>query len=362
MLNPSILKQTILMILFSLSFCEIAYAQLRLFPSLENSSFGEDAINSEKRKAIFFDLQTVLIDGQKKSFPPDITTFDRSLIADARVGYNHAAGGKIGARFIAAAQGIIRKEHTEVEPRSVITEDGLLYKPSIDIILTTNSGIDVNIGAQYIFMPEYFGRTETPSITANTRYAEISLMQPRIAMIKRGGFGQGGFYYKQGVEAVRDVEVSFEDVEEDPRLTKEVMRFPTTIGIIMKFNAAGSIWLAEFQAVQAGEGGERKEDTNKTIQEDYNTIKIGWGRKLALFEIDTSLKHKTLSYATSEDTRLDLTPMYILQTKLKAGSKDSYVYAGLIYAYAKDLQSEEEFNQKFLISGYGASAGFRLSL
>lgn len=338
-----------------------ASAEVRFFPALEYYSVGKDALDYQKKQALFTDIQTTLVDGQKKSSDINIS-YDRSLVADFRVGYNRPINAKIGVRTTIGAVGTLRKEHTDFEPISVTEVDGYEARPTLDFTFLTASGVEFSAGIQYFYMPEYFGEKETHIVNSNFRYAEYSLRQPRITIVKRGGFGQGGFFFKSGVEAVRDVEISIEDNTEAPRITRQAIRKPTTIGIMMEFKVGSSDWYAEFQGVQAGEGGERKADSNKTIREDYNVIKIGWGKGFSVMNLNLLLTHKTLSYASSEDTRLDLVPMTAFHARAKAGGKESYVYAGLVYLYAKDLQSEDEFNQEFRISGYGASAGFRLSL
>jgi hypothetical protein len=297
------------------------------------------------------------VDGAITSYPPNKTTFDRSLVSILRIIQNYPLSPRIGLRINLDTRYIIHKAHEEDEPRRLVEERIWEARPSIDFTFITVGGIELFGGAMYRYIPEYKRETTSVSFEETSSFGELGYAAPRAGLIKRGGSFVGGAYFQGTGSDERSVhkEASDGSVIE----TSQELYSPTEIGIYARFDISGYVADAEFDAVQASEGSPKSED-GTGMYEDYIRVKLGllipYQRNELSFH--TALTHRTLSYSDNAFMSLETIPLSSLHLKMIKGSADRHLFAGIIYAYGTDTQSLPEFNQKFVINSYGAKLGF----
>ena len=102
----------------------------------------------------------ILVDGQITSYPPDLTTYDRTLITMLKIGTNINLNEKFGLRFISDTRFNMRKAYEEKEPRNVTEENWLEIKPTLDLTFRAASGIEFFAGGKRGFARARRERTD----------------------------------------------------------------------------------------------------------------------------------------------------------------------------------------------------------
>ncbi len=331
---------------------------------VRDHSIGRDALSYRRAADFWTTAEAFLIDGSVTSFPPDETTYDRSLIVASRAGSNVPIDGRFGVRIVVDVEGNILKRHTGSEPRKIDEAIAYTGRPSLDVTLLTATGIEVFGGASYHYLNAHTLDSESPSVESSTKYGVASVVAPRFGLVKRAGFGQGGFYYQEGGTAKRRVSTKA-TITSQPEVSETVtaddeLLVPTTIGLVLQTRLGPSQAHLEFSAISAGDGGPRKANGN-TLQEDYMVIRVAFDASLAAgMSLRLMAAHKTLSYSSNEDISLPLIPMTAGQLKFQQQLGNAYLFAGVIYGEANDLQSIATRNARYIIKAYGASAGIEM--
>lgn len=327
------------------------------YDTADDRSPGIDALRFERRATLFTDFSCVLSDSSIESL--EQTTYDRRLISNFRAGTDFIATPKISLRPTIRARGTLRRAHTEEQPRKVDQEIYYEGLPSLDVTFITDGNLEAFVGTDYIYSPEHSLSSESSTINYTTTYGEVSMFAPRLGVIKRGSFGQGGFYYREGASRHRPVSVEV-DLDHSVQNSTEKVFSPTTIAVLMAFNWGASKILTEFNAVEASEGGPTKPNGD-SVRDDYMVFRFGISSSVLAPDqiIDAMIVHRTLSYARSEDIDLDSMPMSTLHLKLLLGKESNHLSLGLIYGYGRDRQSVPSFNADYKTLQYGLSAGLR---
>lgn len=327
------------------------------FETLDDYSPISEAADFEKKSDSFTTGDSALVDGQITSFPPDQTTYDRTLVSMLRPGFNVSIANKLAIRTILETRYYIRKQHEEEEPRRIIEEDWFDGRPSIDLTVFGTAGLEIFGGAQGWLLPKHEKTTISVNFEETSTYDEAYMVIGRGGLLKRSYYVTGGFYYEGGKTSSRTVTKEASDgtiVETTDDLYK-----PTEIGLFLRFEVSKFQMDAEFAAVQAGSGGP-KTDTGESTLEDYSRLRVAafipWNKKELNYYL--SVIHKTLSYSDNVHMSLDTIPMTSAHFKIINGSFDRHFFVGLIYGYARDTQSIPEFNAKYRIDAYGGKLGF----
>ena len=347
--------------MLSALFCVISFhASAANYDALYDYSFGTDALIYDHSNTLSLQLDTVLIDGEVKTQPVNSTNRDRTATTFMRVMGTTPLSPRFGSRYSLFLKGDYRKQEGEQEPRKIVTENTSEGYGRLEMVFFTQSRLEVFFGVTYEGRSGFTRKTESPSVETTWKFSPASMPIPHIGIVKRTGFLSGGFFYKQGAEASRDVEKTTS--QDDSKLTfRDTIHNPTATGIFVRLSLGPGVVTGEFSAIQGSEGG-NKTDEGATLTEDYTKARLIYLQHLQNIALKASLIHRTLSYSENLTVSLDTIPMTALHLKARVGGDRNHFFAGIIYAYGKDGQSITEFNADYKVQAYGANLGFFLGL
>jgi len=326
------------------------------FDTFEDRTLGYELVNSGTTSDFFAAADEILVDGQITSYPPDLTTYDRTLITMLKIGTNINLNEKFGLRFISDTRFNMRKAYEEKEPRNVTEENWLEIKPTLDLTFRAASGIEFFAGGKAWYLPKHKRTTDSINFTAKESFDPAFLFIPRGGLLKRSQYVTGGVYYEKGDETSRDIVKEASDGSKIK--ADETVYDPTVLGLFFRFNLWNCPIDSEFNAVQASEGGPETQE-GKKILEDYTRFRLGvlipWDKNSLNYQF--VLIHKTISYAESSFISLDTIPLTTAHFKMISGSEARNYFVGLTYGQGDDTQSIPEFNARYRIKAYGAKLG-----
>jgi hypothetical protein len=337
--------------------CAINSSVATAYETLEYYSPISDAAEFNKDSGVRIQSDAALLDGAITSYPPDQTTFDRTLISIFRAISHYQISPRLALRPVFEGRHYIHKIHEESEPRRLTEDSRYEARPSVDLTFTTAAGIELFVGAEYWYLPEFERTTISTNFEETSEFDKASLVVTRGGLMRRGSHFLGGAFYQSGSESDRDVLKRASDgtiIE-----TTQTIYSPIELGVFVRFAADSYVADVEFTAVQASEGGPRAAESGDTMYDDHIRAKVGclipWDKNNLNFHLGAV--HKTLSYSDNAFVSLETIPMTTAHFKIINGSANRHFYIGLSYGYGEDTQSLPEFNQKFLLNSYGAKAG-----
>ncbi len=328
------------------------------FP-LDDQTAGTLALNYKKRSKFWAAFHLLGVDATIKTSPPDTKKIDRSIQSLAIIGGDFVFANQMGLRINLKAENIVHKQEEEVEPKSPISEEYTIAKPSIDYTYVNPKGLELFAGIRYIVFSAYDEEQDSDDIELKTSYDQAALPVFHGGIVKRQATWSGGFYYVQGKETTRSFSKTTDG--EDAIEGNSKVHIPTEYGIVAEVILNPLIFDLDLAMVQAGEGGEKSED-GITVRDDYlrahsNVLyqMTGWGLKL-------SLGYQTLSYSNNAFINLDTIPFTRAKLQTLFGSVENHAFIGMIYGYGEDGQSITEFNAKYELQAFGLSLGLNYAI
>ena len=329
------------------------------YDALNPHSIGEDALLYKPATSFNLQVDTLLIDAEVKTFPIDSITFDRAASTLTRFWGSVPVSPKMGVRYSLMTRGVLRKQEGQLEPRKIAEEQWTEGMAGTELIYYTQTRLEIFIGVNYLAIPGFERTSKSATVETRWKFGAATVMAPHIGVVKRAGFVNGGFFFRQGAESSRDVVKS--SAQDLATLSfKESVHVPTTVAMFAKIPVAKGFVLAEFAAVQGSEGG-NKTDDGDTVTEDYTRAKGVLLMPFGIAGIKATLIHRTLSYADNRTVSVDTIPMSALHLKGYLGNQQNNGFAGIVYGYGKDGQSLTEFNASYKVQAYGLTAGFSLA-
>ena len=332
------------------------------FETLIEGSIGTDAISYQHSPYLGFQFDVALVDGSVTTQPGDSTVYDRTALNYTKAALAFPLNPKWGTRLSLWGKKAYRKEEGATEPRKITSEEWLEGRFTAEMVFFTQNNLELFLGVSVHVIPEYSRMTETTSVSTETDYSGVSIPIPHIGVVKRSGFVEGGFYYKQGAEKGRKVTkrtVQETQTEEEDLVFDEVVHEATEVAMFFKLDLGQSYFFGEFASVQGSEGG-NKTDGGDTVTEDYFRMRSTLFVPVGFVGIKATLIYKPLSYASNSTVTMETIPMTAMHLKLVIEQGTFAAFGGVIYGYGSDGQSLTEFNADYEVQAFGGSVGFNL--
>jgi hypothetical protein len=334
----------------------LAPATAHAFPTEDDQTAGEMAINFRRQSNVWSRLDVGVVDAQVKSNPPDATKFDRRLEALAIAGGEADINKRWGLRLNMKAETSKRKEAEQEAPRAIVEKTITTISPSLDGTFVTDKGLEFFVGLAGEQTRPYTESVSSSSASSSTHFDKSTLIARRVGVVRRTAPWTGGFYYTLGTEGERGYHQTGSDGSE-LRGTDTVF-IPSRMGVFGEFAAVSAIWNVELDFVQA-RGLGPKDPNGNTIYTDYFEARAGafipFGGPLGL---KLAGAYKTLSYASNAYVSLETMPVGSLKALLVFGNQSANFFLGAIGAYGKDGQSLPELNAQYKLTAFSATSGF----
>ena len=347
-----------LLILFViLSLSESCLAE---YEALVDRSLGYSAIGYAHRTHLGMQLDTLLVDGNVTSNPGSTVTYDRTVLSYSKIDFNLPVHSRLGLNFSFWGKTGFRKQEGALPPRKLSTEVWSEGRLKFGGTFFTHSRLEVFFGLLVHGVPEFHRDSESATITTKDSYSEVVYPMPFVGVVKRSGFVDGGFYYKQGAERGRAVLKNSGAIEGD-LVFNETVHEATAVAMFFNLKFARSLFFGEFISIQGSEGGS-KTDEGETVIEDYFLMRSVAYFPLGVIGLKAYLNYKPISYSSNKTVTIETIPMTVGRLIAVLGDNENGVYFGAIYGRGTDGQSLVEFNATYEVQAFGATAGFQFLL
>jgi hypothetical protein len=329
-------------------------APARAFPTQNDRTPGTMALGFRKQSNVWSRVDVGAVDAKVTSTPPDSTKLDRGAELLIDTGFDIAFAKRWGFRMDAVLEMSKRRQSEQDGPKADVDETTSTYTPSADVTFVTDKGLEIFGGVMVQQSPAYDETVTSDDAESKTKFAAQSVQARRFGVVRRAGPWSGGFYYVQGGQKSRRFEKTASDgssIDGD-----DVVFIPSRVAVFGEIGS-GTVYDLELAFVQA-RGLGPKDELGNSVYTDYFEAKGGafvpFGAGLAL---EGGLFHRTLQYARSAFVSLDTIPVTSVRAALALGERQRHFYAGLVFGYGKDGQSQPEFNADYEMRAMAITLG-----
>lgn len=325
------------------------------FPAEDDDTPGSMAIRFNKQNNAWSRMDLSVVDGKVTTSPPDSVKYDRRAETAGSLGAEGILGKRFGVRLNVRGELSKRRQQEAEGPKATVDATVKTYKPSLDLTFITDKGLEIFGGEEMEIVPGYTESVASTSGDSTTKFGKSSVSSKRFGVVRRAGAWSGGFYYQMGAESKRTVEQTAFDGSGSA--SEDIVFIPSRIGVMGAFKALSAYWDFELAFVQA-RGKGPKDDQGNTTYTDYFETHLG---ALYFFSgglgLDTSIFHKTLSYANNAFVTMETIPSTSVKLAGALGNDESHAFLGVIYAFGKDGQSLPEFNATYEFDAFAVTFG-----
>lgn len=340
---------------------QIPSALAREWDVLMDKSLGADALKFDTQGLFATTTDTILADGSISNKSTDSVTYDRYLLNFTDIQGVIPFPGRGGLRLNLFAQYTMRSMQDDQANGIISRHTYFELYPRIDGIFFAKNNMEIFAGVTIAYIPQSKMTTESPVVKTLTTFGEATTKIPHIGVVKRSGFVDGGFYFKQRAEKSRSIK-KYTSQDNSELVFSDLYYDPAQIGIFAQTTNSPIRFFGEFTAIQGSDGG-NKTDTGDSVMEDYARFRFATSIPISgsATTVRVALNHKTLSYADNRNVSIPSVPMTSLFVHLLQGTDAQYTYLGFMYGLGKDVQSIPEFNATYKLQAYGLSAGVKLA-
>ncbi len=324
---------------------------------LETDTFAKESGTLKHTNQGQLKTRLILLDGEIITEGTDSTLYSQLLINEVRIMQQFTLGPNMAIRGSVPFYFMYEKEEGKDEPKIVSKANWVEAQPRLDLVYSTANSLDITLGADAFYVRNYDYKSKAATFSSSDAYHSAFFARPHLSVTKHGSGFDAGFAYQAGIEKNRALTKS-NSIDNSSLVIKDVLFEPTHVSIFMRKDlVAGSIY-GEFSAIEASGGG-NKTPNGATGEEDYFKIQIGSAIPLASKSLvfEPVLIYKSLSYADNRNVTLPTIPGFGLHLDLNFDNSGLPVFAGIILVKGTDGQSITEFNAKYKLFGYGATAG-----
>lgn len=333
------------------------------FEVLKRNTIGTDAIAREQNNQIGGNilLRSILVDGNIKSKGTGATTYDRTLVNELRLWGGVPVAPQVQIQPLIYINGNLQKIEGKEEPRTISERSWGDYTLGLAAYYRTASGLDLVAGIRARYVSAQVLETRTTDIDSKESYESASYTYPYVAIVKRSGAFNGGFYVRQGAEVARKV-TKTNNAEESVLIFDDKIFTAPAIGIFANWRQGWGSLYGEFASIQGSEVG-NKTDDGASVDEDYIKFQLnGIYEAFGAVSLTGGMTHKTLSYADNRNVYVTTMPMTLVSIGLRLDSIAVPVALELLHVFGKDGQSIQEFNADLKVTGVGGSLSASVQL
>jgi hypothetical protein len=229
---------------------------------------------------------------------------------------------------------------------------------SLDVTFAAAQGIEVFGGAGTVHLPKAERTIEMTSLTSQSRYEAVTVIAPRLGILKRTGVYAAGVTYSLMAEKERDY-TRVTGLESDPG--KEWVTLPAAFGAMARFTPGSGLELElELALVMMGESDEKTAQGAPYYRDSYR-VRTGGRFPLGSFALFAALDHRTLSYNDQGFMTIDNIPRTNLELRVET-TGGARAFAGAVVGYGTDSQSIPELNAEFTYLSYAFKLGIEVPM